>query len=243
MPEPILELLRTGQSDEGIVTFCISHQRYRLIGFKALLRRVFERTDGRWISQNGWEFRSKDYPSLNPPILYLRGEDALKDLRMMTLPQSEFQNLEEAVNEFCQICYFRGEDQPTPEQPDSPLELEVLENVDGKVYFRISKQKYRANKWNEFLRGNHLNPKWKSTNGWTILSDGAPEIIRSERYFYIRGWNEELDLQRLVVTLPEFAKIHQAVEELNRLLLKGKEVGVEEEFFSRKEGSLIKIGG
>lgn len=101
------------------------------------------------------------------------------------------------------------------EHQNRHIEISVVSVKEPTVTFRISRQTHRAETFTPNGR------EFKSSCGFFLSSQGAPEFGEYLQTLFVRGWVSSEDDNKITVPLIAFAKIMQAVTEYNETDGKG----------------------
>ena len=91
------------------------------------------------------------------------------------------------------------------------IEISVVRIKEPTVTFRISRQTHRGEEFTPNGR------EFKSSCGFFLSSQGAPEFGAYIKTLFVRGWDYSEDDNKITVSLLHFAKIMQAVTEYNQM--------------------------
>lgn len=101
------------------------------------------------------------------------------------------------------------------EHQNRHIEISVVSIKEPTVTFRISRQTHREEEFTPNGR------EFKSSCGFFLSSQGAPEFGEYLQTLFVRGWVSSEDDNKITVPLIAFAKIMQAVTEYNETDGKG----------------------
>lgn len=109
------------------------------------------------------------------------------------------------------------------------LEYAIVDITDKSVIIQITEQK-------EICEESCTLIKFKATNGIIICSHQHPAWSSyGEHKLYIRGWQIDLDLEKIVIPIEMWPKVYIAIKEYNKkkhtIVIDGKTIEISEESF------------